>query len=114
MKMVEAIVRTERMNSVKESLRKITVGGMTISPVSGWSRQRELHLQWRGKPISYDLIPRIKFEIAVPDDLLDSVIQAITDQARTGDDDGDGVIFVSNIEQAINITTLDKGDKSIS
>ena len=113
MKMVEAIVRTERMNSVKESLRKISVGGITISPVSGWSRRRELHLQWRGKPISYDLIPRMKFEIA-SDDLLDSVIQTITDQARTGDDDGDGVIFVSNIEQAINITTLDKGDKSIS
>jgi nitrogen regulatory protein P-II 1 len=106
MKKIDAIIRSERMPLVKERLRQLGIGGMTISTVSGWSKQRELHLQWRGQPVAYDLLPKAKFEIIVPDDRMDSVIQAITESARTGEH-GDGVIFVSTIEQAINITTLD-------
>jgi nitrogen regulatory protein P-II 1 len=112
MKKIDAIIRSERMPLVKERLRQLGIGGMTISTVSGWSKQRELHLQWRGQPVAYDLLPKAKFEIIVPDDRMDSVIQAITESARTGDH-GDGVIFVSTIEQAINITTLDKGEKVV-
>ena len=100
------------MPLVKERLRQLGIGGMTISTVSGWSKQRELHLQWRGQPVAYDLLPKAKFEIIVTDDRMDSVIQAITESARTGEH-GDGVIFVSTIEQAINITTLDKGEKVV-
>ena len=110
MKRIDAIIRSERMPLVKERLRQLGIGGMTISTVSGWSKQRELHLQWRGQPVAYDLLPKAKFEIIVSDDRMDSVIQAITESARTGEH-GDGVIFVSTIEQAINITTLDKGEK---
>ena len=110
MKRIDAIIRSERMPVVKERLRQLGVGGMTISTVSGWSKQRELHLQWRGQPVAYDLLPKAKFEIFVPDNLMDSVIQAITESARTGEH-GDGVIFVSAIDQAINIATLDKGEK---
>src|SRR5919106_630977 len=110
MKKVEAMIRSERMPVVKEKLRQMKIGGMTISTVSGWSKQRELHLQWRGQPVAYDLLPKAKFEIVVPDNLMDSVIQAITESARTGEH-GDGVIFVSTIDQAINIATLDKGEK---
>jgi nitrogen regulatory protein P-II 1 len=110
MKRIDAIIRSERMTVVKERLRQLGVGGMTISTVSGWSKQRELHLQWRGQPVAYDLLPKAKFEIVVPDSLMDSVIQAITESARTGEH-GDGVIFVSTIDQAINIATLDKGEK---
>jgi nitrogen regulatory protein P-II 1 len=112
MKKIDAIIRSERMPVVKEHLRQLGIGGMTISTVSGWSKQRELHLQWRGQPVAYDLLPKAKFELIVPDDRVDSVIQAITESARTGDH-GDGVIFVSTIEQAINITTLDKGEKVV-
>src|ERR687896_1812200 len=112
MKKVEAMIRSERMPVVKEKLRQMKIGGMTISTVSGWSKQRELHLQWRGQPVAYDLLPKAKFELIVPDDRMDSVIQAITESARTGEH-GDGVIFVSTIEQAINITTLDKGEKVV-
>jgi nitrogen regulatory protein P-II 1 len=112
MKRIDAVIRSERMPLVKERLRQLGIGGMTISTVSGWSRQRELHLQWRGQPVAYDLLPKAKFEIIVPDDRMDSVIQAITESARTGEH-GDGVIFVSTIEQAINITTLDKGEKVV-
>ncbi len=113
MKKLEAILRTEKMPVVKEKLRQMGIGGMTISNVSGWSKQRELHLQWRGQPVAYDLLPRVKFEIAVPDSMTDSVIQAIIEAARTGEH-GDGIIFISNIEQSVNIATLDKGDKSFT
>ncbi len=112
MKKIDAIIRSERMPLVKERLRQLGIGGMTISTVSGWSKQRELHLQWRGQPVAYDLLPKAKFEVIVPDDRMDSVIQAITESARTGEH-GDGVIFISTIEQAINITTLDKGEKVV-
>ncbi|HKU49801.1 MAG TPA: P-II family nitrogen regulator [Nitrososphaera sp.] len=112
MKRLEAIVRSERMPIVKEKLRQIGIGGMTISTVSGWSRERELHLQWRGQPVAYDLLPKIKFEIVLADDKVQNVIDAIIESARTGEH-GDGVIFVSAVEQAYNIATLDKGEKVI-
>ncbi|HKG90031.1 MAG TPA: P-II family nitrogen regulator, partial [Nitrososphaeraceae archaeon] len=67
MKKIEAITRAELMNNVKEHLRELGVSGMTVSTVSGWSKQRELHLQWRGMPVSYDLIPRVKFEVVALD-----------------------------------------------
>src|SRR5215208_4135815 len=112
MKRIDAIIRSERMPLVKERLRQLGIGGMTISTVSGWSKQRELHLQWRGQPVAYDLLPKSKFEIIVTDDRVDSVIQAIKESATKGEH-ADGVIFVSTVEQAINITTLDKGEKVV-
>jgi nitrogen regulatory protein P-II 1 len=112
MKKIEAIIRAERMPVVKEQLRQIGIGGMTVSTVSGWSKQRELHLQWRGSPVSYDLIPRTKFETIVQDDKVDEVIQAIVEHARTGEH-GDGVVFVSTIEKAVNIATLNRDEKGI-
>jgi nitrogen regulatory protein P-II 1 len=93
LKKVESIVRSEKLPILKEKLRQIGVGGMTISTVSGWSKQRELHLQWRGQPVAYDLLPRVKFEIVIPDEHLDRVVQTIIESARTGES-GDGVVFV--------------------
>lgn len=112
MKKIEAIVRTENLPIVKEKLRSIGIGGMTISNVSGWSKQRELHLQWRGQPMAYDLLPRVKFEIVIPDSREDVVIQCVIDSARTGEH-GDGVIFVSKVDTAINISTMERGDQAI-
>ena len=80
MKKVEAMIRPERMPVVKEKLRQMKIGGMTISTVSGWSKERELHL--------------------------------VIESARTGEH-GDGVVFVSTIEQAFNIATLDKDEKVV-
>lgn len=115
MKKVEAIVRSNRMPIIKEHLRQKGVMAMTISTVSGWSKQRELHLQWRGMPVSYDLVPKIKFEIVISDSQQDSVIQAITESARTGDkgEEGDGIIFVSTVDQAIDIAAS-HGGKEVS
>lgn len=112
MKKIEAIVRTETLPVVKEKLRAIGIGGMTISNVSGWSKQRELHLQWRGQPVAYDLLPRIKFEVVIPDSQQDLVIKSIIESARTGEH-GDGVIFVTQIESAINISTMEKDEAAI-
>lgn len=112
MKRLEAIVRSERMPVVKEKLRQIGIAGMTILTVSGWSKQRELHLQWRGQPVAYDLLPKVKFEIILSDDQVEKVIDAVIASARTGEH-GDGVIFVSSVNEAFNIATLDKGEKVV-
>lgn len=105
MRKIEAIVRSERMPVVKEHLRQIGIDGMTISTVSGWSKQREL--QWRGQPIAFDLLPRAKFAIVISDSELELVIRAITESARTGDkgEHGDGIIFISSVDQVINIAS---------
>lgn len=105
MKKIEAIVRTELMSNVKERLRELGVAGMTVSTVSGWSKQRELHLQWRGLPVSYDLVPKVKFEIVVPDSQVEDTVQAIVETARTGEH-GDGIVSITNVERAINIYHL--------
>ncbi|HEY9386220.1 MAG TPA: P-II family nitrogen regulator [Nitrososphaeraceae archaeon] len=105
MKKIEAIVRAELMTSVKQRLRELGVSGMTVSTVSGWSKQRELHLQWRGMPVSYDLISRVKFEIVASDPQVDDIVHTIVETARTGEH-GDGIISISNIERAINIYHL--------
>ncbi len=114
--MLHAIIRAEKMPVVKEQLRNIGIGGMTVSSVSGWSRQRELHLQWRGQPVSYDLVPRMKFEIAVPDERVELVIRTIVKHARSREsgEQGDGIIFLSSIEQSINIATLEEGERSLT
>ena len=112
MKKIEAVVRTETLPILKEKLRAIGIGGMTISNVSGWSKQRELHLQWRGQPVAYDLLPRVKFEVVIPDSQQDLVIRSIIESSRTGEH-GDGVIFVSSIEMAVNISTMERGDSAI-
>jgi len=75
------------MNNVKQHLRELGVSGMTISTVSGWSKQRELHLQWRGMPVSYDLIQRCKFEIVASDSQVDDIVHAIVETARTAEID---------------------------
>jgi nitrogen regulatory protein P-II 1 len=112
LKKIEAIVRSERANLVKQRLREIGIAGMTISNVSGWSKQRELHLQWRGQKVEHDLLPRIKFEILVTDSQVDSAIQTIIESARIGEH-GDGIVFVSSVEKVINITTMDQDDKAV-
>lgn len=108
MKKIDAIVRAERMPLIKERLRNLGVAGMTISTVMGWSKTRELHLQWRGQPVSYDLIQRAKFELVIPDSQVKEVVEAIIDSARSGEkgEQGDGMIFVSNVDHIMNVKYL--------
>jgi nitrogen regulatory protein P-II 1 len=114
LKKLEAIIRPERITMVKQRLQQIHIGGMTILDATGWSKQREFHLQWRGQEIASDLVPKVKLEVVIPDSQVDSVIEAITGSAKTEEGHGDGVIFVFTVEEAVNISTSHKGEKVIS
>ena len=104
MKKLEAVVRPERITVVRQRLQELGVSGMTILDASGWSKMREFHLQWRGQDIAYDLVPKVKLEVVIPDSQLDSVVQAITESARTEEGEhGDGVIFIFTIDEVVNI-----------
>jgi nitrogen regulatory protein P-II 1 len=103
LKKLEAIIRPERITIVKQRLQQLHVGGMTILDATGWSKQREFHLQWRGQEIASDLVPKVKLEVVIPD-------SAKTDEGEHGD----GVIFVTTVDEAVNIGTSHKGEKVIS
>ena len=112
MKKIDAIIRTERLMQVKDQLKNLGISGMTVYSVSGWSRGKDEHLQWKGQPVIHDLIAKSKLEIIVPDDKVEEVIRTIGQQARTGEH-GDGIIFVMPVEQAVNIMNMDKGDRVV-
>jgi nitrogen regulatory protein P-II 1 len=112
MKKIEAIVQPSRMESVKEALVELGIMGMTISEVRGHGRQKGHTEVYRGNEYTVDLLPKIKFEIVLPDAMLDTAIEAILRSAKTGKI-GDGKIFVSNVEDAIRIRNLERGEKAI-
>jgi len=112
MKKIEAVVQPSRMESVKEALVELGVMGMTISEVRGHGRQKGHTEVYRGNEYTVDLLPKIKFEIVLPDAMLDPAIEAILRSAKTGKI-GDGKIFVSNVEDAIRIRNLERGEKAI-
>ena len=108
MKKVEAIVQPSRFDSVKDALREIGVEGMTVVEVRGHGRQKGHTETYRGREYTVDLLPKIKIEIVVPDNLVDAAIDAILQSASTGKI-GDGKIFVSKIDQAIRIRNQERG-----
>ena len=112
MKKIEAVIQPSRLDSVKDALVEIGVDGMTISEVRGHGRQKGHTEVYRGNEYTVDLLPKIKFEIVLPDALLESAIDAILKSAKTGKI-GDGKIFVSNVDDAIRIRNLNRGDKAI-
>ena len=114
LKKIEAIVRPEKISRLKSELLKLGIGGMTLSDVTGWSKGRELHLQWRGQKIAYDLVPKIKIEVISSDSFADKIVECIVKEGKTGNgQEGDGVIFISNIDEAVNIATSAKGEQAI-
>ncbi|HEV2425796.1 MAG TPA: P-II family nitrogen regulator [Terriglobia bacterium] len=112
MKKIEAVVQPSRMESVKEALVELGIMGMTISEVRGHGRQKGHTEVYRGNEYTVDLLPKIKFEVVLPDAMLDTAIEAILRSAKTGKI-GDGKIFVSNVEDAIRIRNLERGEKAI-
>ncbi|HEV2379370.1 MAG TPA: P-II family nitrogen regulator [Terriglobia bacterium] len=112
MKKIEAIVQPSRLDSVKDALVEIGISGMTISEVRGHGRQKGHTEVYRGNEYTVDLLPKIKFEIVLPDAQVNAAIDAILKSAKTGKI-GDGKIFVSNVEEAIRIRNLDRGEKAI-
>jgi nitrogen regulatory protein P-II 1 len=114
LKKIEAIVRPEKISRLKSELLKLGIGGMTLTDVSGWSKGRELHLQWRGQKIAYDLVPKIKIEVVSSDSFADKIVECIVKEGKTGNgQEGDGIIFISNVDEAVNIATSAKGEEAI-
>ena len=112
MKLVSAIIKPFKLEEVRSALDSIGVSGMTISEVKGFGRQKGHTELYRGAEYVIDFLPKIKIEIAVTDDILDKVIDAITSAASSGKI-GDGKIFISHLEQAIRIRTGEKDEDAI-
>jgi nitrogen regulatory protein P-II 2 len=104
MKLITAIIKPFKLDDVREALSEVGVNGITVTEVKGFGRQKGHTELYRGAEYVVDFLPKMKIELAVPDDLLDRVIEAITHAARTGKI-GDGKIFVTSLEQAIRIRT---------
>jgi nitrogen regulatory protein P-II 1 len=112
MKKVEAIIQTSRLNPVKEALQEVGVDGMTVSEVRGHGRQKGHTEVYRGNEYTVDLLPKIKVEIILPDQLLEQAVQAILKTAKTGKI-GDGKIFIYNVDEAIRIRNEERGDQAL-
>ena len=104
MKLVTAIIKPFKLDDVRESLSEIGVQGITVTEVKGFGRQKGHTELYRGAEYVVDFLPKVKIDVAIADDQLDRVIEAITNAANTGKI-GDGKIFVVNLEQAIRIRT---------
>ena len=112
MKKIEAIIREERLDAVREALGACGACGMTVSEVSGRGRQGGLTLQWRAGQYQVDLLPKLKLELVVPDGDVPRTVSAIMESARTGEI-GDGKIFVLPVEDALRVRTGEEGINAI-
>ena len=112
MKKVEAIVKPFKLEEVKDSLHAAGIQGLTVSEVKGFGRQKGHTELYRGAEYVVDFLPKVKIEIIVDDELLDTALECIEESAKTGRI-GDGKIFVSSIEKAIRIRTGEKGNEAI-
>jgi nitrogen regulatory protein P-II 2 len=112
MKMVTAIIKPFKLDDVREALSEIGVQGLTVTEVKGFGRQKGHTELYRGAEYVVDFLPKVKLEIAISDDKVDEVIEAVSTAANSGKI-GDGKIFVSNIEQTIRIRTGESGEEAL-
>lgn len=105
---VEAIIQPSRFEAVKEALAELGVDGMTVSDVRGHGRQKGHTEIYRGREYTIDLVPKVKIEVVLADNLVDDVVDAIVRTAASGKI-GDGKIFLSRVEEAIRIRNQDRG-----
>jgi len=111
-KKIEAIIREEALDPVKDALHAIGIVGMNIFEIRGHGRQGGIPLSWRGTSYSMDLIPKIQLNIILSDNNVDKAIEAITKAAHTGKE-GDGIIFVYPVEDVVRIRTEERGHAAI-
>jgi nitrogen regulatory protein P-II 1 len=110
--MIEAIIREEKLEGVKQALEELGYFGLTLTEVSGRGRQGGLALQWRVGEYKVDLLPKVKIEVVVLDEDVPRVLNAVTNRARTGEI-GDGKLFVMPVENAVRVRTGDAGDDAV-
>ncbi len=112
MKLVTAIIKPFKLDDVREALSEIGVQGITVTEVKGFGRQKGHTELYRGAEYVVDFLPKVKVEVAIGSDLLDQVIESISNAANTGKI-GDGKIFVSPLEQVIRIRTGETGTDAV-
>jgi nitrogen regulatory protein P-II 2 len=112
MKLVTAIIKPFKLDEVREALSTIGVQGITVTEVKGFGRQKGHTELYRGAEYVVDFLPKVKIEAAISDELVERVIEAIEDSARTGKI-GDGKIFVTAIEQVVRIRTGETGKEAL-
>jgi nitrogen regulatory protein PII len=111
-KKIEAVIKPFKLDDVKDALHEIGVSGITVTEVKGFGRQKGHTELYRGAEYVIDFLPKVKVEVVVEDVIVENVIEAITQAARTGRI-GDGKIFVLPIDEAIRIRTGDRGADAI-
>jgi nitrogen regulatory protein P-II 1 len=112
MKKITAIVRPEKLEPLKEALFNAKVSGMTISQVQGCGNQHGWKEYYRGTEVLLNMVPKVKFEIVVDDAQVDSLVDLISETARTGEV-GDGKIFVFPVDQVVRVRTGEKGSAAV-
>lgn len=112
MKQVTAIIRNERLDAVNDALEKIDCRGLTVTEVKGHGEQLGIEEKYRGKSYRIDFLPKIKIVTVVSDDVVEDVVSAICEAARTGNM-GDGKIFITNVEDVIKIRTGERGNSAL-
>ncbi|ABM59044.1 P-II family nitrogen regulator [Verminephrobacter eiseniae] len=112
MKMVTAIIKPFKLDEVREALSDIGVQGITVTEVKGFGRQKGHTELYRGAEYVVDFLPKVKIEAAIADELVERVIEAMENAARTGKI-GDGKIFVTQLEQVVRIRTGETGKEAL-
>ena len=112
MKKIEAIVRPHLMEAVKNALQEVGVVGMTVTEVKGFGRQKGHTETYRGSEYKVEFLPKVKIEVALPDELVDQAVEAVVKTAATGKF-GDGKVFVSALEEVVRIRTGERGEAAL-
>lgn len=112
MKKIEAIIKPFKLDEVREALSELGVSGLTVTEVKGFGRQKGHTELYRGAEYVVDFLPKIKIEVVIPTDLVETAVDAIVKAARTGKI-GDGKIFVSPVEQVVRIRTGETDEAAI-
>lgn len=112
MKKIEAVIKPFKLDEVKRALNEVGVQGMTVSEVKGFGRTKGKKEVYRGSAYIVDLLPKIKLEIVVADDLADTVVDVLEKSARTGEI-GDGKVFVTPLLQSVRIRTGETGEDAV-
>jgi nitrogen regulatory protein P-II 1 len=112
MKKIEAIVRVNRLETIKDALMKQGIHGMTVTEVRGFGRQKGHTEMYRGTEYTVNFLPKIKIEVAVPTDKLHLAVDTIVKAASTGEV-GDGKIFVTDLAEVVRVRTGETGDEAL-